>query len=70
MKVRELLALLMESDPEAQVMVYSEVDEGASWASGVIRCTTSMVLEDHRPYVKGDWPDRGMKSKLPLVIIR
>ena len=69
MKVRELVARLMECDPEAMVMVYSDLDEGASFLSGEFHVTVTGDLTD-RWYVKADWPDARLKSRTPLVIIK
>lgn len=68
MKVRELIAALMEQDPDADVMVYSLTDEGASWANGILASVRGSL--DDRPYVKGDWPDVGARKAKPIVIIR
>lgn len=70
MKVRELIARLSEMNPDAMVMLYSDLDEGASFAMGEFLVTTTGADFADRWYVKGDYPDRGLKSRIPLVIIR
>lgn len=69
MKVRELIAKLMECDPDAMVVVYSDLDEGADFASNILVTQTGFTNDPQRPYVKGDWPDSGIKVRLPMVII-
>lgn len=70
MKVRDLISRLMEMDPDAMVMFYSDLDEGASFASGEFIVTRTGEDVGERWYVKGDYPDVGLKTRLPLVIIR
>ncbi len=66
MTVAHLIALLQAQDPEAKVIVYSELDEGCDWAHDVMSAVGGEY--DNRPYVKGDWID--YKKGQKLVIIR
>ena len=47
MKVKELIAELAKINPEAQVFIYSELDEGDAYAEFVQECGTP-------PYCQGD----------------
>jgi hypothetical protein len=70
MKVRELIARLSKMNPEAMVMLYSELDEGASFAMGEFIATRTGEDIENRWYVKADYPDCLMKARVPLVIIK
>lgn len=47
MKVKELIAELTKMDPEAEIFIYSELDEGDGYAEYVQECGTP-------PYCQGD----------------
>ena len=59
MKVQELIAALMEMPGDAEVMVYSRLDEGADWAHDILLSQLGDWQDENRPYIKADWVDRG-----------
>lgn len=65
MKVKKLIAALAKMDPEAEVFIYSELDEGDGHAKYVQECGTP-------PYCQGDSYAREYMTEHPnerVVII-
>lgn len=63
MKVRELIAALMEQDPDAEVILYNNLDESGSWAHGVLASERGDMTD--RPTARHIWPDDGMDKNNP-----
>ncbi len=73
MTVRQLAEILHTMDPDAEVGVYSELDEGGGFVGGVEQFS-NYEAACNRYYFKGDSWDRlapfeGKDNSKPLVVI-